>query len=454
MAALLCIVAFAVTFLCGRRSLGNGLIAMFAFGYGYGIVRANLPAEASHFIFDTAVLGLYAAVFSKSPTRAARNRSVPLQPWVAVLMGWPLLMFFVPIQDWLIQFVGLRGAVFFVPFLLIGARMEQSDFVKLATGIAVLNIVELAVGASEFFFGIENFYPHNAVTDLIYKSNNGAAGANRMPGTFVQAAAYGGMVALTVPFLAGAWAQPSGKMLRRRLLEVGLFASGCGIFLSGSRTSALLFFCLVAGVFTSLRLKMSHRIALGVLVVAVLWVTTKDSRLQRFTTLSDTDFVKERIGWSVNASFTDALLQYPMGNGLGGGGTSIPYFLADRVRDPVLIENEYARILIEQGVVGLIVWLAFILWLLIRAWPKKRNQWYVARLLLWGAVAFSFLGAPLGTGLLTAIPMTALLMLASGWLIACNGEQQSVKAPALRYRFRSGVNLPFGPGAEITSPAP
>ena len=59
--------------------------------------------------------------------RAARHRTLSLQPWVAVLMAWPALMFFVPTQDWLIQLVGLRGAVFFIPFLLIGGRMEESD---------------------------------------------------------------------------------------------------------------------------------------------------------------------------------------------------------------------------------------------------------------------------------------------------------------------------------------
>src|SRR5262249_18380991 len=162
-----------------------------------------------HFIFDAAVLGLYAAVFMTPARGPARYRSLSLQPWVAVLMGWPLLMFFVPTQDWLIQLVGLRGAVFFIPFLLIGARMEESDFDTLTLGIAVLNIVELALGIWQFFFGIQQFFPHNAVTELIYKSNDVAGGAYRIPATFVASAAYGGVMALTVPFLLGAWSKRS-----------------------------------------------------------------------------------------------------------------------------------------------------------------------------------------------------------------------------------------------------
>src|SRR5258705_11951548 len=119
-AEVLCIASLVLVFLFGRRSLGAGLVALLIVGYTYGVLRANLPTIASHFIFDFAVFGLYAAVFMTPSGRNPRYRTLSLQPWVAVLMGWPLLLFFVPRQDWAIQLVGLRGAVFFVPFLLIG----------------------------------------------------------------------------------------------------------------------------------------------------------------------------------------------------------------------------------------------------------------------------------------------------------------------------------------------
>jgi len=55
---------------------------------------------------------------------------------------------------------------------------------------------------------------------------------------------------------------------------------------------------------------------------------------------------------------------------LGGGGTSIPYFLQDRVKDPVAIENEYGRILLEAGIPGLLIWLIFIFWTVARPVPN------------------------------------------------------------------------------------
>ena len=427
-AEILCLVSLILVFFFGRRSLATGLVALLTVGYAYGIVRANFPTDASHFIFDAAVLGLYAAVFMTPARGQARYRSLSLQPWVAVLMGWPLLMFFVPTQDWLIQLVGLRGAVFFIPFLLIGSRMSEKDFDTLAIGMSILNIAEFGIAISEFFFGIQPFFPHNAVTDLIYKSNDVAGGAYRIPGTFVVSAAYGAVMALTIPFLIGVWSKSSCGLLRKRLLEAGIIAAGLGVFLSASRTAFVLLSFSVIGVFLSLRLKASHRAGIIAIFLIVAWFVGKEERLQRFTTLTDTDYVVTRIGWSVNSSFTSILLQYPMGNGLGGGGTSVPYFLRERLHDPVLIENEYGRILLEQGILGLIIWVAFIAWLLFATWPGRVRKHYLGRLLLWCPIAFMFVTAPLGTGLLTAIPQTAIFLLACGWLVGRKREEQIAAA--------------------------
>src|SRR5437868_1079576 len=95
-AELLCFLALGVTFFLARRSLGAGLVALLAVGYAYGIVRANIPTTASHFTFDGAVLGLYGGVFSKRANAATRHRSISIQPWIAALAAWPVLMFFVP----------------------------------------------------------------------------------------------------------------------------------------------------------------------------------------------------------------------------------------------------------------------------------------------------------------------------------------------------------------------
>ena len=442
-AAFLCFASLAVVFVCARKSLGAGLVALLCVGYAYGFLRANLRVTASHFIFDAAVLGIYIAAFMSRARGWARYRSVGLYQWLAVLMMWPLLLFFVPRHDWMIQFVGLRGAIFFLPFLIIGARMEESDFAALATGMAVLNTAEIVIALSQFTFGIQQWFPESQVTAIIFGSRDVAGGGYRIPGTFVNSASYGGMMAFTAPFLLAAWMKPAVSPLRRRLLEIGFLAAGVGVFLSASRTAAILFAFSLVGIFISFRLNNFHRVWIVLLLLVVGWIVARDGRLQRFTTLSDMSMVTKRIQFSMNSSFVDMLLSHPMGNGLGAGGTSIPYFLQERVQDRVMMENQYALILIEQGALGLIMWLAFIIWTLVAAWPGMSRTEHIGRFLLWSALAFSFGGAPMGTGLFTAIPMTPVLMLACGWLIGKRREEKlSARLAGARMSY-SGTTSPI-----------
>src|ERR1700688_3146009 len=62
-ALLLCVIGALAAFFVGRRSLAAGCLVVAASGYAYGILRANLVTPVSHFIFDAALIGLYAAQF-------------------------------------------------------------------------------------------------------------------------------------------------------------------------------------------------------------------------------------------------------------------------------------------------------------------------------------------------------------------------------------------------------
>jgi O-antigen ligase len=86
------------------------------------------------------------------------------------------------------------------------------------------------------------------------------------------------------------------------------------------------------------------------------------------------------------------------------------------LKDPVTIENEYARIAAEQGIPGLILWVAFIVWLLTRPRPRRFDPWHVGRWLARLFCAISFAAAPIGTGLLNAVPQTAMLLMFAGWI--------------------------------------
>jgi hypothetical protein len=416
MGLFLCLLAFLVSALLGRRSLVGGLGAVLTAGYLYGIVRANFLDSYSHFIFDSAVAGFYLSLFLNPPKAAWAAYVRPLSSWVIVLVGWPVVMFFIPVQHMLIQLVGLRGNAFLLPFLLVGGWLQGAEARRLAVLLALLNLVAFGFGVAEFVLGIQRFFPTNAVTELVYLSGDVANfTAYRIPATFVNAAGYGSTMTATVPWLAGAWLQPGKSAWRSLLLLAGLGAALVGIFMCASRTPVIILAVLVVVVTLSGKLRGASMLGWVVLLLGVLWVVSSDERLQRFTTLKDVDALAERLQGSVNMTFIDLLINRPMGNGMGGGGTSIPYFLQNLLTDPTLVENEYGRIMLEQGLVGLALWVGFVVWLALRRPADGRDPWSLGRRLLWYYALAGFGSAVLGTGMLTSIPSTTLFLTAAGF---------------------------------------
>jgi hypothetical protein len=428
---ILCIVALVACFIGGRRSLATGLGVLMVVGYAYGIVRANVPETLTHFLFDAGVVGFYLSLLSGRLTPAQRRRVQVLMPWLALLAGWPILLFFLPVQDPLVQLVGLRGQIFFLPFLLIGAMLESDDYFVLARWLAVLNLVALGFAVAEYFDGLERFFPRNAVTAVMYGSKDIAGYTKyRIPSTFVASASYCGVMVCTMPLLLNAWTRKRTGRLEYWLFMMALVASLLGVFMGASRTWAAIMILALASTFLSGQLTV--RVLLGSIVLAVCvgWIVANNPRMQRFTTLDDVSVMEDRFGISVNESFLNALHDYPMGNGLGGGGTSIPYFLQDRIRNSVGMENEYGRILLETGIPGLMIWLIFIFWTVARTVPGGESG--LSLRLTRDLLAVTFATAVLGTGLLTWIPGTALILVFMGWIATARARQPAVSRAAQR----------------------
>ena len=438
----LCILAFMVCYWAGKRSLTSGLMAVIGFGYLYGILRANLLETSAHFIFDSGVIGLYAAQLFQRLNPVEEFRVSHLRPWLEFLIAWPLLLLLIPIQDWLIQFVGLRGSIFLLPFIFLGARLGGPERYRLALGIAVLNLFAFVLAGAEYLMGIERFFPHNAVTELIYISKDLVGHTQyRIPASFPNAHAYGGTMVMGLPLLLGAVIQKRRSNLHFYLLTAGIATALIGVLMSAARTHFLAAATLMIVSLFSLRSRFGHVLAWVVLLCGIGWMASGEERLQRFIQLQDTDYVVERISSSVNMNFVEIAVQYPFGNGLGGGGTSIPYFLQGRIHNPVIMENEYARIMLEEGITGLVIWVAFIVWLLARQDQDPANAWYLGRRLARVSCAFFFISALTGTGLLTSIPQSALFLLLAGWVGARQTMPEFVEAsqPLERLQIQSAA---------------
>ncbi len=428
-----CVLAFSSVYIAGRRSLSAGVGLALGFGYMYGYIRANYPEPASYFIFDCSLVGLYLAILTRKRTPLERRKMRQIAPWVMIMTAWPIALAVLPLQDTLIQLVGLRGQVFFLPFLLIGSMFDDRELRKLAFWLAALNLIVFAFAGGEYVLGIAKFLPHNAATAVIYVSKDVATSgsdlAYRIPATFVNPAGYGGVMVLSLPILIGAWARLDERTWNRVLFAASIAVAVLGVFMCASRSQAVLLIVLGIVVTLSFRVRLTAYLAWAAIAASVGWLVVTSPRLQRFTTLQDTSYVQVRIRGSVNQGFLEEAVNYPLGNGLGGGGTSIPYFLQDRLVNPIIIENEYARIMTELGIPGLAMWVAFIFWVFTRAAPRRSDPWFIGRRLGY-VTSLMFLGlGVIGLGLLTWVPGTAMLLFLIGWIAVPNKYRVPVADP-------------------------
>ncbi len=340
-------------------------------------------------------------------------------------MAWPLVCIaYSPLlpesQPLLVQLVGLREAVLVVPCLLLGARLDRLDLERIAPALGVLNVVALAFALLEYVFGVETFIPRSAVTELIYQSKDvQSAGATfyRIPSIFINSHAYGGTMVMSVPFLIQGL-DLGGR--RRTLCWAGLLAATAGAFMCGARLPVVMLLAATAYAVLSGRIRVGTLVTFAVVGAAMTYLILHAERLQRFTTLGDSDLVRHRLGTSMNLSFFDILLAYPVGAGLASAfGTSIPYFLANDpgIHSQIGMETEYSRLVLEEGIIGLLLWLALALISSLRA-GQTRAMSPAAGSYLRALIGITWLVGLLGAGLLSAVPSAALLLTAMGLRIA------------------------------------
>jgi hypothetical protein len=269
----------------------------------------------------------------------------------------------------------------------------------------------------------------------MYISHDVEGGFYRIPAIFTSAHAYGGTMVGTLPFLIGLWQRAKGRIVSLLALA-GIAAAMLGVLLSATRLNFIVGSVIILATIVTTKMRARSRALFILIVAAAGLLALTNTRLQRFKSLSDSEGVAERISGSVNRTFLEILFEYPMGNGLGGGGTSMPYFLSNQVRNPIGLENDYARILAEQGWIGFMLWLGFIFWFLTRfrcafspgIWPNSRR-------IAWCVCSFWLGTAWIGVGAFTAIPNTALLLLAAAWAATPQPWQQTAR------RFQTGAAL-------------
>jgi hypothetical protein len=437
------IIACALALAATLRSLGWGIVAVLVVGYVNGYVRANYLSLSTTFMFDSAVLGLYAGFLLAHAERATRLWSGTVAGFLAVLIGWPMLLTLVPMNDFLVQLVALRSAVWYVPVILIATRLTTADLTVMARGAAVLNLIALAGGVYVYLNGIESLYPRNPITELIYRSKDVSGGYYRIPSLFLSAHAYGGTMLATLPLVLGRGFARGVSAREHGLMAAGAAAAVAGILMCAARQPVLILLIAAVIAWMCTRLHPVVGLVAAALLAGAAVAALSNERLQRgVLTFEDPDLIVERVYGSVNHSSLELFLRYPAGAGLGSA-SSVPYFLADRAPRPIALENEYSRIQVEEGWVGLAAWLAFLGWLFSRR-PRAllAAPWQLGAIFMYAFALTAWATAAIGTGLTTAIPGTVLLFVQMGVLIQIR-ERGTVRSerPCGRVEGRVPVRL-------------
>jgi len=413
-----------------RKSLGDGLGLLLLIGSLYGIARCRVFDGFIHFLFDASVLGVYVGAYPRLVS-AKTETVLRLRRWILTLAILPVLLIFMsPFMDAqpvLIQLLALRPILLFLPLLLLGASVAPAEIHRLAGWAVAVAIGTGVVALAEYLIGVEPFFPVNDASRIIYMSRDiGEARAFRIPATFSSAHAYGGTMVGLVPLLV--LLLDDERTWMRILTMAALCVAALGVFACAARLpfiGLLLVFATI--VLRGVRRTGIRAGAVAVIALLALMVPRAD-RLQRFESLSDPEYVSSRAEISLNAGLVDTILEQPLGRGLGSAvGTSIPYFLADEAKPQIGLESEFARIGIEQGLAGLGLWLAFAGALLLRN-PKSLVRFGgVADVGMWVYCIFSWASGLIGSGFLSAIPGTMLLMIYMGVIAA--SEKQPAPVP-------------------------
>ena len=416
MGIVLCLLAFIASFVVARRSLGHGLGLVLAIGCVYGWLRANLLDGFTHFTFDMALTGLYVSTLPRlKPMRASGSNYVTI--WTAFLIGWPLMLIlispFLNAPHLFVQIAGLRNAILFAPLALLGGALGHEDLRKFGLWAEWCVVLVSCFTVAEWLFGLQIVYPLNEATLLIYVSRDIVGDYYRLPSSFVSSHVYGGTMVALLPLFFG---RLEGNSRRRLLNAIAGALVALGVFACGARLPVVLLGLIVAGMLLQMRHGLIATFFLIAMMAVVAYSVSQSERLQRFETLGDTEMVASRLSQSLNMSFWEILTDYPMGKGLGSAaGTSVPFFLAEYAKPPVGIENEFARLLVEEGVLGLLGWTGFVAWALGRSTIglHRRSAGAVG---MWIFCAGTWISGLIGLGILAAIPTTMLLLLYLGKL--------------------------------------
>lgn len=341
------------------------LMATIVIGFFLAPIKDRYPSPLSYFLFD---LGLALTIlFWLTGTDRLRRWTLPRTP-----LTLPLLLFYVVCFAYMFisempLWAGLsawRGwCVASVAFLLGYDLVQSSQQVRFYLWLVIgLSVISGVYGLYQYAAGIESvigsdtlvMQRHQFVT---YATEEGEV-EFRIFSTFTSAGAFGTMMGyaglIALALLTGRRVGSAGKML----LGLALIPMLISLVLTGARGAVVTMLIGVAILCVYRRRIRIYMVMMVLLVVGARFGVelTEGRAMKRLATLTDPQILWGRLSNPLRTGW-EAILQAPLGKGLGVTGHGIPFFLLQQHPDLRLVfsDGDFGRVMVEMGVVGLVL---------------------------------------------------------------------------------------------------
>ncbi len=351
---------------------GNLCVALaLIIGFYHGWLKRTFPGALAVFAYDIPLLfGLVFAVQSvppKHPLFPGSRTSVALRAVLVLCVIFLLIPTDVP---WLVRIASLRGWTFAPLMFLVGYHILKSS--RLLWVFSVL-IILLCVSVA-IYGALQNPLDYiNAKTDdegfrktidgSTYARTGGGAGF-RVFSSFVGPGMFATTMAFGILISVGQFTSSRIGMIERLFWAAGALFSFYGLFISGSR-SPILFVIIGTAVILGLRQNLIRIVPSVIVVGIVVYLFSpalKAIDLSRLQTAFAPSEILWRV-WIVIYPTILALLEFPLGRGLGHATHGVPvilFHLLARFR-PGLIDGDLGHAAVDFGLVGMVVYLVMMI---------------------------------------------------------------------------------------------
>jgi hypothetical protein len=392
--AVLALVLLIVTLPILLSSWRVSLVVLFAWLVLEDLIRKLAGNDITVYFIKDAFYVVFLASFALDPaTRASwRSATGAARVGLYLTLGWALVMS-IPalLVDWRLPIAGLRLDFLYVPLVAAGFVLvsDGAKLQKILLALSVVGGVSCAIGCVQAVLGPSFLAPDVATPGLnldLVRGLPGETSVYRPTGTFVDSGRFDSMAVVTMVICLVSVAAARGSA--RIVIVACLIAAMLAVWVSGGRTYLIWAAALVAAAMlpglmkANAESRLSRRrwalgIVVGVIGVALVGLIVPDvyaGRVAWYTSTLDPRSADNEWSFRWTSYSGDVIRSFELG-GLIGEGTGQEslgkqYLFGEqesRGAGLYLVEGGYAAVIVEWGVIGAVLWLAWTI-----AWMVKQ----------------------------------------------------------------------------------